>query len=83
MAELDRQGGARPPDFGRLSQSGGEDPVAKDKAAKDKGIYNICTIVHTKFPHIFSSPQHSDLDCRIVSKKDFKTSFLGQEYLIA
>ena len=24
----------------------------------------------------------SDLDCRIVSKKDFKTSFLGQEYLI-
>ena len=26
---------------------------------------------------------HSDLDCRIVSKKDFKTSFLGQEYLIA
>ena len=25
---------------------------------------------------------HSDLDCRIVSKKDFKTSFLGQEYLI-
>ena len=26
---------------------------------------------------------HSDLDCRKVSKKDFKTSFLGQEYLIA
>ena len=26
---------------------------------------------------------HSDLDCRIVSKKDFKTSFLGQEFLIA
>jgi hypothetical protein len=26
---------------------------------------------------------HSDLDCRIVSKKDFKTSFLGQKYLIA
>ena len=38
MAELDRQGGARPPDFGRLSQSGGDDPVTKDKAAKDKGI---------------------------------------------
>ena len=26
--------------------------------------------------------RHSDLDCRIVSKKDFQTSFLGQEYLI-
>ena len=26
---------------------------------------------------------HSDLDHRIVSKKDFQTSFLGQEYLIA
>ena len=25
---------------------------------------------------------HSDLDCRILSKKDFKTSFLWQEYLI-
>ena len=49
MAELDRQGGARPPDFGRLSQSGGEDPVAKDKAAKDKGIYKICTIVHSPY----------------------------------
>jgi len=32
MAELDRQGSARPPDFGRLSQSGGEDPDAKIKA---------------------------------------------------
>ena len=27
--------------------------------------------------------QHSDLDYRIVSKKDFQTSFLGQEQLIA
>ena len=27
--------------------------------------------------------QHSDLDYRIVSKKDFQTSFLGQEHLIA
>ena len=26
---------------------------------------------------------HSDLDCRIVSKKDFKTCVLGQENLIA
>ena len=25
---------------------------------------------------------HSDLDCRIVSKKDFQTSFLGQEHLV-
>ena len=29
------------------------------------------------------SKQHSDLDCKVVSKKYFKTSFLGQEYLIA
>ena len=28
-------------------------------------------------------PSHSDLDCRIVSKKDFQTSVLGQEHLIA
>jgi hypothetical protein len=27
--------------------------------------------------------EHSDLDCRIVFKKDFQTSFLGQENLIA
>ena len=26
---------------------------------------------------------HSDLDCGIVSKKDFQTSFLWQEHLIA
>ena len=26
---------------------------------------------------------HSDLDYRIVSKKDFQTSFLGQEQLVA
>ena len=24
---------------------------------------------------------HTDLDCRIVSKKDFQTTFLGQEHL--
>ena len=24
--------------------------------------------------------EHSDLDCRIVSKKDFQTSVLGQEH---
>ena len=50
MAELNRQGGARPPDFGRLSQSGGEDPAHQitdqlnssifATTAKDKGIYN-------------------------------------------
>ena len=49
MAELDRQGGARPPDFGRLSQSGGEDPAHQitdqlnssifATTAKDKGTY--------------------------------------------
>ena len=26
---------------------------------------------------------HNDLDCRILSKKDFQTSFLGQEHLVA
>ena len=31
----------------------------------------------------FDPPPHSDLDCRIVSKKDFQTSFLWQEHLIA
>ena len=50
MAELERQGSARPPDFGRLSQSGGEDPAQQitdqlnssifATTAKDKGIYN-------------------------------------------
>merc|ERR1712210_170561 len=34
MAELERQGSARPPDFGRLSQSGGEDPDAKIKGSE-------------------------------------------------
>ena len=29
------------------------------------------------------SLKNSDLDCRIVSKKDFQTSFLEQEHLIA
>ena len=43
MAELERQGSARPPDFGRLSQSGGEDPDAKIK-----GIYNIHTYINQK-----------------------------------
>ena len=43
MAELDRQGGAGPPDFGRLSQSRGEDP-----AAKDKGIYNIHNLMNQR-----------------------------------
>ena len=56
MAELDRQGGARPPDFGRLSQSGGEDPAHQitDQLnstifatnAKDKGIYNKYTCIN-------------------------------------
>ena len=31
---------------------------------------------------LFVLTLHSDLDCRIVSKNDFQTSFLGLEYLI-
>jgi len=30
----------------------------------------------------YSGHRHTDLDCRIVSKKDFETSFLGQENLV-
>ena len=48
MAELDRQGGAGPPDFGRLSQSRGEDP-----AAKDKGIYNIHNLMNQRIGRKF------------------------------
>ena len=47
---------------------------------KPSGIFG------TKFvdlAHNYFSAKHSDLDCKIVSKKDFKTSILGQEYLIA
>ena len=39
--------------------------------------------IHWSFWATYLDPLHSDLDCRIVSKKDFKTSLLGQEYLIA
>ena len=35
------------------------------------------------FSILLAVHMHSDLDCRIVSKKDFQTSFLGQEFLIA
>ena len=47
----------------------------------------IATYVHLQCFYsltlCFTLMSHSDLDCRIVSKKDFKTSFLEQEYLTA
>ena len=56
MAELDRQGGARPPDFGGLSQSGEEDTAQQitdqlnssifATTMKDKGIYNKYTCMN-------------------------------------
>ena len=48
MVELDRQGGALSPDLGRLSQTGGEDP-----AAKDKGIYNIHNLMNQRIGRKF------------------------------
>ena len=40
-------------------------------------IHYVTEILHRGRNH----RQHSDLDYRIVSKKDFQTSFLGQEHL--
>ena len=53
------------------------------------GWINFWDFVHFNLPKrskpwcVVSPSVHTDLDCRIVSKKDFQTSFLGQKHLIA
>ena len=45
--------------------------------------YRICGKIHCSMllNYLLTKLEgHSDLDCRIVSKKDFQTSFLGQDF---
>ena len=63
-----------------LFSSGHTSAVPSELGRSENPRYGL--LVEMWYPPPQIEEGHSDLDCRIVSKKDFQTSFIGQEHLV-